>query len=244
MNFFEVSWQWGYWLANSAQVAVAWRAANLEDVFQRVFGFLSPEPRSELVALLLDCAREQKRLLIDGLTTSGCPPPPGLPMPLCAGALTGIAYIKGSEGLSDFGCLAARKLGGGPPEPDRLKPSDFWVWRRGFAQRRRDWYREHFRPLLQQMSEVFGELAGRFEVLEVPASDGEDAAEAVQDLRVTAKLLALRCRQVLALYDAAAEVTEPRHRGSRTPGTRWPKRWTWCSSARCATVSRATQVGE
>ena len=96
-------------------MAVAWRAANLEDVFQRVFGFLSPEPRSELVALLLDCAREQKRLLIDGLTTSGCPPPPGLPMPLCAGALTGIAYIKGSEGLSDFGCLAARKLGGESP---------------------------------------------------------------------------------------------------------------------------------
>ena len=131
---------------------------------------------------------------------------------LGAGALTGIGYIKGSECLSDFGCLAAQELGGGPPEPDRLKPSDFWVWRRGLAQRRRDWYREHLRPLLQQMSDVFGELAGRFEVLEVPASDGEDAAEAVQDLRVTAKLLALRCRQVLALYDAAAEVTEPRHR--------------------------------
>ena len=108
-------------LLNSAQVAVAWRAANLEDVSQRVFGFLSPELRSDLVALLLDCAREQKRLLIDGLTTSGCPPPPGLPMPLCAGALTGIAYIKGSECLSDFGCLAAQELGGGPP---RARPPE------------------------------------------------------------------------------------------------------------------------
>jgi len=219
MNF-ESGWQWGYWLANSAQSAVAWQALPDEHaVFKRVLRFLDPHLAEQVADLLVEYADAQKALLIDG--DPEAPFAPGLGR----ASTTGIAYLQGSEGLSDLGGLAARYLGEGAPQPDRLRFSDLWAdpplfsltllrvatghadWDtvtggRHKAETRRQWYRDHLRPLLSKMNVTFHDLAVKF--TEIPPVHAE-AVGLLRDLDNSAQLLRLRCIQVLALYDHAAD---------------------------------------
>ncbi|CAK0875325.1 unnamed protein product, partial [Prorocentrum cordatum] len=224
---FESGWEWGYWLANSAQAAVAWRRfENVTAVFAHLFRFLERPYRDALVALLDDFAVAQRRLLIGGLP--GTPPAPRTK----SGTVTGIAYIMGSEGLSDIASLVIGRFSHhGTPQPDRLHFSDLWYESRlsvflvllnGFGRfgkvasdiagffyttfftlrsDRARWYDLHLRPLLAEMNSTFSELADRFDAL--PAAPPQ-AEEYARDLRVSARLLALRCAQVAALYAHAA----------------------------------------
>eukprot|EP00927_Polykrikos_kofoidii_P054344 TRINITY_DN48772_c0_g1_i1.p1 TRINITY_DN48772_c0_g1~~TRINITY_DN48772_c0_g1_i1.p1 ORF type:complete len:920 (+),score=96.32 TRINITY_DN48772_c0_g1_i1:123-2762(+) len=205
---FESGWQWGYWLANSAQAAVAWqKLPDTTAVFDKMFRFVSAQVREPLVALLVDCADAQHSLLIKGIQDA--PHLPGIG----GGALTGIVYVMGSEGLSDLASLAARFLNEGAPQPDRLHFHDlwdsaplavvgWWPWRRHPEVARRQWYREHLRPLLSRMNSTFGSLARRFESLSPAPSVAEGS---FRDLATTAKMLSLRCDQVLALYDHSVD---------------------------------------
>eukprot|EP00435_Cladocopium_sp_Y103_P064689 s192_g26.t1 len=114
---FESGWQWGYWLANSVQALATWRRMPLQQTFQHLLRFVGP--RSHLLSeLLVDYATAQRRLLIRGLRQGGVQtiPAPGVG----EGSATGIAYLQGSEGLSDLGSMMARYLGEGAPQPDRL----------------------------------------------------------------------------------------------------------------------------
>lgn len=135
------------------------------------------------------------------------------------GSVTGMAYIQGSEGVSDLGGLLARYLGEGAPQPDRLRFADLWTDQpllslgislgsfssigldTATVPLRQQWYHSHLRPLLVDMNVTFAKLSQRF--LDLP-SPPKAARETLQDLSVSAKLLSLRCAQVLALYDHAA----------------------------------------
>jgi hypothetical protein len=211
---FESGWQWGYWLANSAQALVAWQSIpTVSEAFARLLRFVAPGIRKPLVELLSDCAEAQKRLLIDGVQKSL------MPIGIDGGSVTGIAYLQGSEGLSDLGGLASRYFGLGAPQPDRLRFVDLWSDQPllslgislGFSNigsdtatvpMRQHWYRTHLRPLLDKMNTTFAGLAKRFETL---PNALEPVKESLRDLSVSAKLLGLRCSQVLALYDHAAD---------------------------------------
>jgi len=212
---FESGWQWGYWLGNMAQAAVSWqRFPSLDAVFDRLLQFVEPDVRKDIVTLLVEYADAQHELLIQG---KQIPQAPGLGL----GSATGIAYIMGSEGLSDLGSYLARVLGEGAPQPDRLLFSDLWTsdmedwflsgWRkvrtapRHTHQARWQWYHDHLQPLLQDMSQRFQKLSDRFDALPSQRGGGEDLLEAIKDLATSAKTLTYRCNQVLALYDHAAD---------------------------------------
>eukprot|EP00913_Durusdinium_trenchii_P034788 g32542.t1 len=111
---FESGWQWGYWLANSAQALVAWRrVTDTKDAFQHLLHFLGKKTAEDLADLLGEYASEQKRLLIRGVRQGGVQtiPAPGTGL----GSATGIAYLQGSEGLSDFASLLSRYMGEADP---------------------------------------------------------------------------------------------------------------------------------
>lgn len=235
MNF-ESGLQWGYWLANSAQAAVAWRRfTRVEDVFDYLLRSLAPTPRGRVVAVLGDFASAQHRLLVEGLRAragegGGPGPPPKPPLGIGQGALTGMAYIQGDEGLSDLGGLLARYLGQGAPNPDRVRFADMWAdppisllrFVKAFthgrsdqvadallggartARQNRRWYRVELRPLLADMNDTFTSLARRLEE-EVSLAVPSGESELLQDLVISSRLLGLRCGQVLALYDHAAD---------------------------------------
>ncbi|CAJ1398735.1 unnamed protein product [Effrenium voratum] len=216
---FESGWQWGYWLANSAQALVAWRRESLQSAFLRLLRFMPQKPRVALAQLLVEFAAEQRRLLVKGLRRGGVqtPPAPGVG----PGSATAMAYIQGSEGLSDFASLAARYLGEGAPQPDRVHFMELWrevpssslrllqAIQGGSAVtdaflgtdrlrwQRQSWFQEHLRPLLAETNATFAELARRFERIPAPG-------KAFQDLAVSARMLSLRCSQVLALYEYSA----------------------------------------
>jgi len=254
---FESGWQWGYWLANSAQAAVAWqKTETTQPIYERLLRFLPTGIRTSLVTLLEDSAEAQRRLLIYGLREGQERPLPPAPGPIGAGAVTGIAYLQGTEGLSDFSGLASRHVGAGAPQPDRLRFIDFWpglhsttlrifqaatgeatdiadalAGGQGIAGLRRTWYHDHLRPLLAEMNTTFGGIAARFKAL--PAAPAS-AAETVEDLKISAHLLALRCAQVLALYDHAADCGD--RAGSVPKGSE-----EWCSS-RLATAKGALEA--
>eukprot|EP00927_Polykrikos_kofoidii_P004640 TRINITY_DN11833_c0_g1_i1.p1 TRINITY_DN11833_c0_g1~~TRINITY_DN11833_c0_g1_i1.p1 ORF type:complete len:833 (-),score=58.64 TRINITY_DN11833_c0_g1_i1:60-2558(-) len=235
---FESGWQWGYWLANSAQAAVAWNhMTSTESVFEYIFRFLGPAERLPLVTLLNDFADSQHELLIEGIKSA--PRLPGIG----AGAHTGISYIMGSEGLSDLGVVLDREAGKGAPQPDRLRFPDMWTSEIHFpgserAFTRRQWYRKHLRPLLSRMNDTFDKLSRRFERL-LPVA--HVAEESLRDLFVSSKLLSGRCAQVLALYEYAAECVE--HIQSENSAST-----TWCNSmlaaARKALASSQALVPE
>jgi len=211
---FESGWEWGYWLGNIAQAAVSWkRFHSLSLLFEHLLRFLEPRVLKDAVDLLVKYADVQHALLIEG---QGIPPAPGLGL----GSATGIAYLMGSEGLSDLGGYVARLMGEGAPQPDRLLFSDLWTspvtdfWGASWPRDgdlvphtivdRRSWYHDHLRPLLEAMSQQFTTLAEQFGKL--PRDDGNaDILEAVHDLGVSARMLGLRSTQVLALYDHAAD---------------------------------------
>ncbi|CAE7241969.1 unnamed protein product [Symbiodinium natans] len=220
---FESGWQWGYWLANSAQALVAWqRPQGLGGAFNRLFRFLPTSTRDALTELLVDFAAAQQQLLIEGRRADGTrtTPAPGAG----PGSATGIAYLQGSEGLSDLASLVARYLGEGAPQPDRLHFMELWretppaslrLLRllgeggsaeafdgEGLRQSRRAWFQEQLWPLLRETNATFHALAARFVAL--PAMQSPSHREVVQDLADSAQLLALRCSQVLALYEYAA----------------------------------------
>jgi len=173
----------------------------------------------------VDYADAQRRLLVRGVRKDGtqtvAAPGAGL------GSATGMAYIQGSEGLSDLASLLSRYTSHGAPQPDRLHFNELWSDAplqslrivRAAAQRgeavldvfmtneravfsRYQWYKEHLRPLLSDMNETFAALSQRFTAL--PQPRGLASREALQDLAVPAEMLSLRCQQVLALYDYAA----------------------------------------
>mmetsp|Transcript_74333 Transcript_74333/g.131508 ORF Transcript_74333/g.131508 Transcript_74333/m.131508 type:complete len:863 (-) Transcript_74333:126-2714(-) len=208
---FESGWQWGYWLANSAQALVAWeKIADTRAVFNRLFQFLRQDQRALLVELLQDYAAAQKRLLIDGIQDHQ--PPIGIG----EGSLTGMAYLQGSEGLSDMGGLLARYFDKGAPNPDRLRFSDLWTDQPFFSSpwqlfdsvtvpARRQWYYKRLRPLLFEMNSTFAALSDRFRsLLNLAKSEAEPVVETLRDMATPAQLLSLRCSQVLDLYDHAA----------------------------------------
>lgn len=213
---FESGWQWGYWLANSVQALTAWRQMPLQRTFQQLLRFVGPRS-CPLAELLVDYATAQRRLLIRGLREGGVQtiPAPGVG----EGSATGIAYLQGSEGLSDLGSMMARYLGEGAPQPDRLHlmelqreaPASHRVLRalvqggavndvfRGselYAQRQQ-WFQDHLHPLLTEINSIFAALAKRFE-------DFHSLGPQVEDLVVSAEMLSLRASHVLALYEYAA----------------------------------------
>jgi len=117
---FESGWQWGYWLANSAQALATWQTPGavtsrdrLAEVFQRLLQFLPDQTRDPLTDLLLDYADAQRQLLVKGLRKDGAQtiPAPGVGL----GSATGMAYIQGSEGLSDLASLLSRYTSHGAP---------------------------------------------------------------------------------------------------------------------------------
>ncbi|CAK0880257.1 unnamed protein product [Prorocentrum cordatum] len=256
---FESGWQWGYWLANSVQAAVAWeRLPDTAATLHRVLRFMPSGVLEPLVELLVQQAEAQHRLLVRGL--EGAEPPQGIGY----GALTGIAYIQGSEGLSDLGSLGARYLGEGAPNPDRLRFGDLWrstplaslglaravvgdgvLGRLALAREalagdseavklRRQWYHTRLRPLLSDMNRTFTAFAERFGALPTLEPTASAPARALlQDLAVSARLLGLRCGQVLALYDHAARCGT-----SSDPSP--PSLTAWCS-ARLAAARGALQ---
>mmetsp|Transcript_21496 Transcript_21496/g.48478 ORF Transcript_21496/g.48478 Transcript_21496/m.48478 type:complete len:821 (-) Transcript_21496:164-2626(-) len=219
---FESGWQYGYWLANAAQARVAWQTpGSVEALFLELLGFLPPSTQVQLSKLLAEFAREQRRLLIHGRLRNGAQtaPAPGVG----PGSATAIAYLQGSEGLSDLASLAARYLGEGAPQPDRLHFAELWAEAppahlrllRSFSKARaevpqgpglparRAWFEAQLRPLLLEANTTFAALAAQIGAL----SEGHlasDQREAVQDLADSAQLLSLRCSQVLHLYEHAA----------------------------------------
>ncbi|CAE7738957.1 unnamed protein product [Symbiodinium microadriaticum] len=219
---FESGWQWGYWLANSLQALVAWRRpAGLGGAFNQLFRFLPSKTRRGLTELLLDFAAAQRRLLVEGRRADGTrtQPAPGAG----PGSATGIAYLQGSEGLSDLASLAARYLGEGAPQPDRLHFQELWretppasvrllrllgeglaaaAFNGSLRRARRAWFQEELWPLLRETNATFSALAARFAALPAPRLPSH--REVVQDLADSAQLLALRCSQVLTLYEYAA----------------------------------------
>lgn len=237
---FESGFQFGYWLANSAQALIAWQkpeseSRSLFQVFWKLLHFTGPTDadetglRGRLSQLLVESAEEQRRLLVRGDRREGSElittePGPGLGL----GSATGMAYLQGSEGLSDLASLVSRYLQKGAPQPDRLLFSDLWheapvmIFRmlraatggseavvdsllgsRRNVVNRYHWYKDQLRPLLYDMNVTFSHLAEQFQ--ELPTAATEAVNDAVQDLVVSAKLLSLRSTQVLALYDHAAD---------------------------------------
>ncbi|CAE7492352.1 unnamed protein product [Symbiodinium pilosum] len=222
---FESGWQWGYWLANSVQALVAWRRPKgLAGAFSQIFRFLPTATRTALTDLLVDFAAAQRRLLVEGRRADGSQttPAPGTG----PGSATAIAYLQGSEGLSDLASLAARYLGEGAPQPDRLHfmelwretpplslrlaralgeggaaMTDFFLSGETLRQSRRVWFQEQLWPLLRESNATFAALAARFAAI---AQQSPSHGEVVQDLADSAQLLALRCSQVLALYEYVA----------------------------------------
>eukprot|EP00439_Symbiodinium_sp_Y106_P026528 s5902_g3.t1 len=224
---FESGWQWGYWLANSVQALVAWRrpTAGLGGAFSQLFRFLPTATRQALTELLLDFAAAQRQLLVEGRRADGTrtQPAPGAG----PGSATGIAYLQGSEGLSDLASLAARYLGEGAPQPDRLHLQELWretppasvrllhllgegVTAAGFSggaalrRARRAWFQEELWPLLRESNATFSALAARFAALAIALPASPSHREVLQDLADSAQLLALRCSQVLTLYEYVA----------------------------------------
>lgn len=244
---FESGWQWGYWLANSVQALVAWRPLTLMEAFQHLLRFLGPSSR-KLAELLTDYATEQRRLLIRGIRQGGVQtiPAPGTG----PGSATGIAYLQGSEGLSDFASVVARSLGEGAPQPDRLHFMELWhetpptgrllravaegsaaikdVLMGQLHLQRQQWFQEHLRPLLIETNSTFAALAKRFEEFQFQLGHPE-----VEDLVVSARMLSLRSAQVLALYEYAAMCIP-----KKTSGTD-----AWCAS-RLAVARSALQTAE
>ncbi|CAE7780907.1 unnamed protein product [Symbiodinium sp. CCMP2592] len=285
MNF-ESGWQWGYWLANSVQALVAWRRprAGLTGAFRQLFRFLPTATRQALTELLLDFAAAQRQLLVEGRRGDGTrtQPAPGAG----PGSATGIAYLQGSEGLSDLASLAARYLGEGAPQPDRLHFQELWretppasvrllrllgegiaaAWPfSGGALRsaRRAWFQEELWPLLRESNATFSALAARFAALvALPASPSH--REVLQDLADSAQLLALRCSQVLTLYEYVALCAPGECLGRLAAGraaircwslpgpsalasSRWvsmERGWCWSGRGRCRLPTRTDTSGQ
>lgn len=214
---FESGWQWGYWLANSAQALVAWRrVTDTKDAFQHLLHFLGKKTAEDLADLLGEYASEQKRLLIRGVRQGGVQtiPAPGTGL----GSATGIAYLQGSEGLSDFASLLSRYMGEGAPAPDRLQLMELYSEKPPMTLRvlrallqgtskvddhelhrqRLQWFQEHLHPLLTETNATFHTLAKRFEQFRSAES------QVIEDLAASARMLSLRASQVLALYEYAA----------------------------------------
>ncbi|CAK9095849.1 Pentatricopeptide repeat-containing protein, partial [Durusdinium trenchii] len=211
---FESGWQWGYWLANSAQALVAWRrVTDTKDAFQHLLHFLGKKTAEDLADLLGEYASEQKRLLIRGVRQGGVQtiPAPGTGL----GSATGIAYLQGSEGLSDFASLLSRYMGEGAPAPDRLQLMELYSEKPPMTLRvlrallqgtskvddhelhrqRLQWFQEHLHPLLTETNATFHTLAKRFEQFRSAES------QVIEDLAASARMLSLRASQVLALYE-------------------------------------------
>lgn len=217
MNF-SSGWEWGYWLNDVVTARAAWDPhLELPDSESTVRALLKPladaaGPSGQaLVDLVARTGRLQHQLLIlgKGEALVGELEPErdaeGLELAedededwLAAQRLNGQAYLQGVETWDDVSDLIARIpfVRGLATQPRRLGP----VSVRGRRASRE--YVRAVRPLMQAMQRDFGAVADQFAGLVggVPPA----ARPLARDLADSARMTALRSRQMHALYDVAS----------------------------------------
>jgi hypothetical protein len=195
-QYFSSGWEWGYWLNEVVAARAAWdphlEAPTDQEALARV---LAPALRpfggaaAEVVRLIVDTARAEKDLLIDG-KVAGAPP-------ASIARRNGQAYLQGFEAWDDISTLAASIPG--IPAAQTTQPE-----RLGLVEMRTPLhlpprYTGEVEPLLAQMEADLGALDARWDALgpRVP----EEARDVFDDLRDAMKMTALRARQMHGLYD-------------------------------------------
>lgn len=185
---FSSGFEWGYWLNNLVAMHAAWNphadAASDDAAYRAVLADILRSP-SPMIDVLSEQVDAEKDLLIHGRV--------GHRAPASVNKLNGMAYLAGQETWDELNTFIAEKF----KKPDLVdQPS-----RVGFQFRKKlvvdgvDYVNE-LAPLLNAMSSRFGALATRAE-----ASAADDVST---ELAQSMRMMALRSKQLVALYQAHA----------------------------------------
>jgi hypothetical protein len=193
--FFTSGWEWGYWL-NDVITARAAFDPHLEletdaEAFKAALvSVLHPfgETAQSLSSTLLEIARDQKSLLIDGRVDGS--------IPAQIVQRNGQAYMQGWDGFDDLAALSAKL--------SWLPRIDTQPFKLGFVNARYSIdrsvdYETEVRPLLDAMAKEFARHEGSLHSLK--ASVPDDTRAILREFIDGARVNALRARQLLGLYD-------------------------------------------
>lgn len=199
---FSSGWEWSYWLQEVVAARAAWDPRmDITDDEMAYRAALAPVVRSfgpaadKVTDLLVALTEAQQDLLIDGVV-NGKPPTE-------IERRTGQAYLQGSETWDDVSDLAESIPG---LSFTRHQPDAVGLIELRSPVHPPPGYSKEIEPLLAQMEVEFTAVADGLAALEgqIPAH----ARPLFDDLRDSARLTALRARQVHGLYDYVDAIYE------------------------------------
>ena len=193
---FSSGWEWSYWLNDVVTARAAWnphREAPSDDAAMgaildralRVFG----DARGAVRDLLLETARAERELLIEGRVNGVAPP--------SIARRNGQAYLQGSETWDDVSELGTRVPG--IEAAQMTQPARLGLVEMRSPIRTGPRYTGEVEPLLAAMEQRFATLATKWDALrsQVPQA----ALPLFDDMADAMRMTALRAAQVHGLYD-------------------------------------------
>jgi hypothetical protein len=195
--FFSSGWEWGYWLNDVVAARAAYNphseAGSSHDALVAV---LAPVARAlgdagpATVKWIADLAVAQHTLLVQGQVNGVAPS--------SITDLSGIAYLEGFDATADVGDLGASLGIAASPvtQPKRVGLVDLRNPLRGGPD-----YATQIEPLLAELETTLGAFADQGASLGTPPSA---TADLLGDLVDSARVTALRAKQVHGLYDYVA----------------------------------------
>ncbi len=196
-SIFSSGWEWGYWLNDVVAARAAWDPLlDVSDGALALRAALAPVARAlgepALADVLADIAAAQRELLILGRTATLAPAD--------VTRRNGQAYLQGFEAFDDL-LDAVNDLPLVPIEAPTTQPDRLGLVEMNNPLHPPPGYTAEVEPLLAAMETTFGALSDALHALR--ANIRPEALELFDDLDDAMRVLALRARQIHALYDYA-----------------------------------------